>query len=52
VNEPALAHLRLRTRDGSPVEALAVRAGEVLAAELERLPVLLEAFVAGDVPVF
>jgi S-adenosylmethionine synthetase len=52
VNEPALAHLRLRTADGSPAEALAARAGEVLAAELERLPVLLEAFVAGDVPVF
>jgi S-adenosylmethionine synthetase len=52
VNEPALAHLRLRTRDGSPVAALAARAGEVLAAELERLPTLLEAFVAGEVPVF
>ena len=52
VDDPALAHLRLRTRDGAPAEALAARAAEVLAAELGRLPALLEAFVAGEVDVF
>ncbi|MFO0690030.1 MAG: methionine adenosyltransferase [Myxococcota bacterium] len=52
VTEPALAHLRLKTRDGIPAEALAARAGERLAAELDRLPALLDAFVAGTIDVF
>jgi len=50
VTEPALAHLRLRTRGSLPVPA--ARAGELLAAELERLPALVDAFVAGEVDVF
>jgi S-adenosylmethionine synthetase len=52
VTEPALAHLRLRTRDGAPAEDSAPRAGEVLAAELGRLPALLEELVAGEVELF
>jgi len=52
VTDPALAHLRLRTRDGAPPETLAPRAGALLAAELDGLPALLEAFVAGEIGVF
>jgi S-adenosylmethionine synthetase len=52
VSDPALAHLRLRTRDGAPAESVAVRARALLAAELDRLPALLEAFVAGQIDVF
>jgi S-adenosylmethionine synthetase len=52
VADPALAHLRLRTGDGSPAAQLSARAGEVLAAELERLPELLDALVAGQIAVF
>jgi S-adenosylmethionine synthetase len=50
VTEPALAHLRLRTRAGAPLPA--ARAGEVLVAAFERLPALLEALVAGEIEVF
>lgn len=52
VSDPALAHLRLRTVDGSPVENVSARARERLAAELERLPALLDAFVVGEIEVF
>jgi S-adenosylmethionine synthetase len=51
VSDPALAHLRLRTR-GVPAEALAARAGELLADELARLPALVDAFVDGEIGVF
>jgi len=52
VTDPALAHLRLRTRDGVPAESLAEQAGQGLAAELEDLPVLLDAIVSGEIDVF
>jgi S-adenosylmethionine synthetase len=52
VDDPAFAHLRLRTRDGASVGALATRAGELLAAELECLPAVLQGFVAGEIDVF
>lgn len=52
VTEPAIAHVRLATHDGMPVELLQGRAGEIVDRELQGIPSWIDRFVAGTVDLF
>jgi S-adenosylmethionine synthetase len=52
VTEPAVAHLRLATREESPVVAVQGQAEEILRQELLGLPHLTGRLVRGEVPLF
>lgn len=52
VTEPAIAHLRLATHDGGPLDSLAERAGEILREEIRALPGLSERFARGEIELF
>jgi S-adenosylmethionine synthetase len=52
VNKPALLHLKLRTEDGLPTDQLKPRVEQIAAEELDRIPKLIDDFVAGAIDVF
>ena len=52
VNRPALMHLKLATRDGSPPGQLRSRAQEIASDCLACIPKFIEAFVEGTIAVF
>ena len=52
VTRPALMHLKLATRDGSPPGQLRSRAQEIASDCLARIPKFIEAFVEGTIAVF
>jgi S-adenosylmethionine synthetase len=52
VTEPALAHVRLATRDNGPIGRLQGRAEEVLREALRRLPKLTERLASGEIELF
>ncbi|MBX9945778.1 MAG: methionine adenosyltransferase [Reyranella sp.] len=52
VTEPALAHLRLATHDGSPALGLKTKIGEIAERELQGIPAWIDRFVAGTVDIF
>lgn len=52
VTEPAIAHLRLATHDGSPALLLKARVGEIADHALQGIPAWVDRFVAGTVDVF
>ncbi|MDP1752610.1 MAG: methionine adenosyltransferase [Reyranella sp.] len=52
VTEPAIAHVRLATHDGMPLEPLQRRAGEIVGSELLGIPSWIDRFVAGTIDVF
>ncbi len=52
VTTPAISHVRLSVRDGTPVSRLEHRIGEVVGHELQGIAALVDRFVAGKVDVF
>ena len=52
VTRPAVLHVRIATKDGSPVDAHKSNVEEVAATCLARLPNLVDDFVAGRITVF
>jgi S-adenosylmethionine synthetase len=52
VTRPAVLHVRITTKDGSPVDAHKSKVEEVAATCLARLPKLVDDFVAGRIRVF
>lgn len=52
VTEPAIAHLRLATRDGAPIAPLQGKAEEILRQALHGLPTLTERFALGEIDLF
>jgi S-adenosylmethionine synthetase len=52
VSMPALVHLKMATRDGSPLEALRERTAEIVSDHLGRIPELVGELVAGEIHVF
>jgi S-adenosylmethionine synthetase len=52
VSMPTLVHLKMATRDGSPLEALRERTAEAVADHLGRIPELVGELVAGEIHVF
>ena len=52
VTSPALLHLKLGTQDGLPVAQLKPRVEQIAAAQLGRIPKLIDEFVAGAIDVF
>lgn len=52
VTRPALMHLKLATKDGSPPGQLRNRAQEIASDCLARIPKFIEAFVEGTIAVF
>ena len=52
LTEPALLHLKLKTRDGSPIDPLSSRITEIAAGYLFRVPKLINELVAGAIEVF
>ena len=52
LTNPALLHLKLKTRDGSPVAALSSRINEIAVGHLSRIPKLIDELVAGAIEVF
>jgi len=52
ITEPALSHFRLATRDGLPVAQFEGRAREMARAHLERIPEMVDAFIAGKISLF
>ena len=52
VDLPALTHVRLSTRDGSPVDRLEATVGDIVARQLRGAASLVERFVAGSIPVY
>jgi S-adenosylmethionine synthetase len=52
LTNPALLHLKLKTRDGSPVAALSSRINEIAAGHLSRIPKLIDELVAGTIEIF
>ncbi|MEZ0061779.1 S-adenosylmethionine synthetase [Bradyrhizobium elkanii] len=52
VDNPALVHLHLATREGVPLEQVRGRTEEVVAAQLDRVPELIHELVAGTIGVF
>jgi S-adenosylmethionine synthetase len=52
VNEPALMHIKLTTRNGAPADGLRSRVEEIAAERLASIPGLVDAFVAGTIELF
>lgn len=52
VIDPAIAHVRLATRDGSPPARLRDRTGEIVTRELQAIPLWIDRFVAGTIDLF
>ena len=52
VTEPAVAHLRLAWRTGTPIDGVAARAAEILREEIRSLPRRTECFALGDLELF
>lgn len=52
VTEPAIAHVRLATRDGIPVDALAARTRAIVDRELKAIGGLVDRFAAGGIGLF
>ena len=52
VTEPAITHIRLATHDGSPVNRLEGRTGEIVAQGMRGIDTLLGQFVAGTVELY
>jgi S-adenosylmethionine synthetase len=52
LTEPALLHLKLKTRDGSPIDPLSSRITEIAAGYLFRIPKLINELVAGAIEIF
>jgi len=52
VTQPALVHFRLATRDGLPVVNFEKSARELARAHLERIPGMVDAFIAGKISLF
>jgi S-adenosylmethionine synthetase len=52
VTEPAIVHIRIATRDGSPIARLTPVVSDIVAAGLPRAPRLVDDFIAGTIDVF
>jgi S-adenosylmethionine synthetase len=52
VNEPAIMHIRLATRNGAPAAEVKARVEEIAADRLASIPRLIDAFVAGTIALF
>jgi S-adenosylmethionine synthetase len=52
VNEPALMHIKLTTRNGAPADGLRSRVEEIAVERLASIPGLVDAFVAGTIELF
>jgi S-adenosylmethionine synthetase len=52
VSQPALTHIKLDTRDGTPLQHLKRQVEELVASRLERIPELIEGFASGRIAVF
>jgi S-adenosylmethionine synthetase len=52
VTSPAIVEVKLATRDGVPVAALRPAVEEIAAASLDRIPMLIDEFIAGAIEVF
>ena len=52
ITEPALLHIKLATRDGTPIVQFERRAEEIARAHLARTPELVDDFIAGAIDVF
>ena len=52
IDEPAVAHLRLAFRDGTPLGNQQAHAAEILREEIRALPRLTERFALGDMELF
>jgi S-adenosylmethionine synthetase len=52
IKEPALLHIKLATRDGTPVAQFKDRAEEIARAHLARTSELVDGFIAGTIDVF
>ncbi len=52
ITRPAVLHVKIATKDGSPANALKDSIEEVAATSLARLPRLVDDFVAGTISVF
>ncbi len=52
VTQPSLVHVRLGSRDGGPAGPFAIRAREIVAACLARIPNLIDNFLDGKINVF
>ena len=52
ITHPAVLHVKIATKDGSPANVLKDSVEEVAATSLARLPSLVDGFVAGTISVF
>jgi S-adenosylmethionine synthetase len=52
VSQPALTHIKLGTHDGTPLGNLNRQVEELVASRLERIPELINGFIAGAIDVF
>jgi S-adenosylmethionine synthetase len=52
ITEPAIVHVRVETREGSPIAGLKPMVEDIVAAGLARAPTLVDDFIAGTIDVF
>jgi S-adenosylmethionine synthetase len=52
VNEPAIMHIKLATRNGAPAAEVKTRVEEIAADRLASIPGLVDAFVTGTIELF